>query len=350
MTQTLFIIALSCFTTIYLYWGFTRLTEEKLQIFASVPHEKKDAGFWTGINFTWYGLLSANGVALSAALFIVLASAMGVPAYYALFLLLTLLSVLLPSARWIARIVEKKQHTFTIGGSVFAGILLSPILLLILNVCLPWITGFSYPLVQTLAALSIAYTFGESLGRLSCISFGCCYGKPLSDAHPFVRNLFQNHNFIFTGHTRKACYASHLDGVKTIPIQAVTSVIYALSALVGLVLLFSGLPLWALLETLIITQLWRSLSEFFRGDFRGNGFLSAYQIMGFAAVLLAVLTAGFLPEPTNLKADIGLGLRELWNPMIILLLQTLWFITFVYMGRSTITFSHLSFHVNESHI
>ena len=350
MTQILFFIALSCCTTLYLYWGFTRLTEERLQIFATIPDAKQDNGFWKGINFTWYGLLSANGVGLSAALFIVLASAVGVPAHYGLFLMVILLSVLLPAARWIARIVEKKQHTFTIGGSVFAGILLSPVLILTLNMILPWITGFSYPMAQTLAALSIAYAFGESLGRLSCISFGCCYGKPLSDAHPFVQNLFQNHNFIFTGHTRKACYASHLDGVKTIPIQAVTSVIYALAALGGLVLLFSGLPVWALLETLIITQLWRSLSEFFRGDFRGQGFLSAYQIMGFIAVLFAILMSFFLPEPTNLQADIGRGLAELWNPMIILLLQSLWFITFIYMGRSTVTFSHLSFHVNENHI
>lgn len=349
MTQILFFITLSCFTCLYLYWGFSRLTEENRQFLAAVPHTNEGNGVWKGINFTWYGLLTANSVVLSAALFILLASAMGVPAHYGLLLLLILFSILLPSARWIARIVEKKQHTFTIGGSVFAGILLSPLLIWGLNLCLSRITGFSYPMVETLSALSIAYTFGESLGRLSCISFGCCYGKPLSDLHPLVRTLFKNHHFIFTGHTRKACYASHLDGVKTIPIQAVTSVIYALAALMGLLLLFNNRPLWALIETLVTTQVWRSVSEFFRGDFRGKGFFSAYQMMAFAAVLFTVLLAPFLPESKNLQPDIGLGMRALWSPMIILLLQLLWFITFIYMGKSTVTFSHLWFQVNENH-
>ena len=72
--------------------------------------------------------------------------------------------------------------------------------------------------------------------------------------------------------------------------------------------------------------------------------------MGLSATLFAVVMAQFLSEPTNLRPDIGLGLGELWSPMIILLLQALWFITFIYMGRSTVTFSHLSFHVDENRI
>ena len=347
MTQFLFMFTLSCFTFLYLYWGFTHLTQERLQFFAAIPHRKQSHGSWRGVNFTWYGLLSANSVLLSAALFMTLASAVGVPSLYALLLLLILLGALFPSARWIAKRVEKKRHTFTIGGAVFAGMLMAPSLIFLLNRVLPWMTGFSYPAIETLSALSLAYTFGESLGRLSCISFGCCYGKPVSESPALFHNFFQDHNFIFSGQTRKACYASHLDGVKTIPIQAVTSVIYAISALLGLLLFLIGLPQWALFETLIITQLWRLVSEFFREDFRGKEGFSAYQAMASIAVLFTLLMLPFFPTCRFLHPDITIGLLSLWRPLIILTLQSLWIATFIYMGRSTITFSLLSFHVND---
>ncbi len=54
-----------------------------------------------------------------------------------------------------------------------------------------------------MAVLSIGYTFGESLGRLACLSFGCCYGKPLSQCSEQIRNLFEHFNVVFTGETKK---------------------------------------------------------------------------------------------------------------------------------------------------
>jgi len=350
MTPMFFLIVVSCFTAVYLGWGFTRLTGENRQILAAVPREKGGDGIWSGVNLTWYGLLSANALALCAALFLVIAGASGVPVGYGWLLLILLFIVLLPSARWIAVLVEGKRHTFTIGGSVFAGIVLSPVLILGLNVVLVRLTGFSYPLVHTLAALAVAYTLGESLGRLACVSFGCCYGKPLTETTPLVRRLFENHAFVYTGHTRKACYASNLHGVKTVPIQAVTSVIYALSGLTGLALTLYGHPLVALLETLVITQVWRGLSEFFRADDRGGGTLSTYQIMGFSVALALVLAGPFLPAGAALRPDIAQGLRGLWSPMSLLLLQGLWLMTFLFMGRSTVTFARMSFHVDEGRI
>ena len=58
--------------------------------------------------------------------------------------------------------------------------------------------------------MAIAYVLGESIGRLACLSFGCCYGMPLRDAKPPVARLFKNHNLVIGGSTKKAAYASGL--------------------------------------------------------------------------------------------------------------------------------------------
>ncbi len=350
MINVLFVFFTGIFIALYLRWGFTRLTRENMQILAAMPGEKHPEGFWNGVNFTWYGLLSANALLFGAGLYVVLAGSRGVSAFHSLILMVFLISVLLPAARIIARIVEKKNHTFTVGGSVFAGVVIAPFLIGALNLMLGWVSDVSYPMIETLSALSIAYAFGESLGRLACISFGCCYGKPLSDVHPLIQNLFRNHHFVFTGHTRKACYASRLDGVKTVPIQGVTATIYAVAAWIGMILFMAGYPGAALLVTLLTTQIWRVMSEFLRADYRGGGFLSAYQVMGLAASVFAVIMVILFPEGGTLAMDIGKGMHAVWNPWVLVFLQVLWAVTFVYMGKSTVTYSHLRFHVDESRI
>jgi hypothetical protein len=350
MSRLLFIAVIGTITSLYLSWGFRNLTRENRQILASMPGEKMENGFWKGVNFTWYGLLCANSILFSAALYLVLSASVGVPVHYSLPLMAILLSILLPSARWIARFVEKKKHTFTVGGSVFAGIVLAPLMIIFFNAFLSLTTGFNYPVAGVLASMAVSYAFGESLGRLSCISFGCCYGKALTDVHPFLRKIFRRHPFVFTGHTRKACYASGLEGVETLPVQAVTSVIYAVSGTVGLAMFLWGSPGAALLETLLVTQVWRVLSEFLREDDRGSGRLSAYQIMGLAASLVAVCMVCFIPGMGAGAGDIGKGLRVIWNPWVLVILQGLWFLTFVYMGRSTVTYAHMEFHVEHERL
>ncbi|GAB6094474.1 hypothetical protein JCM14469_07260 [Desulfatiferula olefinivorans] len=348
--SVLFIIGLALFTGLYLYWGFTRLTEEKRQVLAAVPRMRMNDSVFAGVNITWYGLLTANALAVGAVIFLVLSGSLGTPALAGLLLVTLLLCVLLPSARWIARIVEKKQHTFTIGGSVFAGIIITPWVIGGANLVTGPLLGFRFPLTGTLAAMAIAYSLGESLGRLACISFGCCYGKPLSDCSPVLRRLFARRHFIFRGATRKACYASGLDGVPVLPIQAVTAVIYAVSALLGLILFLMGHVSWALFLTLSITQTWRTASEVFRADYRGGGRMSAYQIMGLTAAAYAALTALiFRPEGTVMPNLIQ-GMSTLWDPFVILTVQGLWLMVFAYMGRSTVTDATLHFRVVTDHI
>lgn len=350
MYPLIFIICLSLFTALYLSWGFTRLTDEKRQIFATVPRTAIRDSVFQGVNFTWYGFLSANSVLVAVCLFLILNASLGTPTLAGLGLITGLLCILLPSARWIARIVEKKKHTFTVGGSVFAGIILSPWAIAGVNGIIGPALGFRFPLIETLAAFSIAYSLGESLGRLSCISFGCCYGKPLSECHPQLQNMFARNHFIFRGATRKACYASGLEGIPVLPIQAVTSVIYALSSLAGLCLFFLGHTAAALVLTLGITQVWRCFSEYFRADYRGEGRMSAYQIMGLIAAVYAGVVPLLFRPALPIIPDIVQGLSSLWNPLVIVTVQGLWLLVFIYMGKSTVTGSTLHFHVVTDNI
>lgn len=101
--------------------------------------------------------------------------------------------------------------------------------------------NINIPVLPALAALSIAYAFGEGLGRLACISFGCCYGKPVSLCHPALRRIFEHWSFIFSGKTKGIAYASNLDGEKVIPVQGITAVVYISTALLGVLFFINSL-------------------------------------------------------------------------------------------------------------
>src|SRR4030095_6109039 len=85
----------------------------------------------------------------------------------------------------------------------------------------------------------IAYTFGEALGRLACISFGC-YGVSLSAAHPILQKLLGRRHFVFSGKMKKISYASGMEGMQVVPIQAMTSLIYMLTGLMASFLFLKG--------------------------------------------------------------------------------------------------------------
>jgi prolipoprotein diacylglyceryltransferase len=151
----------------------------------------------------------------------------------------------------------------------------------------------SIAMLPVMAALSVSYAFGEGMGRLSCISFGCCYGKPLSQSHPLLKRLFRNRHFIFHGSTKKIAYASAMEGQPVLPIQAITSMIYCTVGLSGMFLFLKCRYTAAFLTTIITTQLWRVCSEFLRADYRGERKFSAYQWMGIGLVAYALALAYF---------------------------------------------------------
>lgn len=350
MITTITLLAAVPLLSVYFWWGFRVLPGEKWQIAASVPASRTDQGQWRGINFTWYGLLTANAYLVAVAVLLVLMGSVGVPPQGTAVLAAAMLCCCVPASRLVARVVEKKAHTFTVGGAVFVGILITPFVIGVINRTAGDFTALHIPVMPACAAIAIAYAFGEGLGRLACISFGCCYGKPLATSSNLVRRLFSGHGFVFYGSTKKIAYAGGLEATEVIPIQAVTAVFYSVCGLIAAGMFLSAQHAAAFLFATIATQGWRSFSETLRADYRGKGRISAYQIMGMIGVAYAIALTFFLTqEPLGLP-DLAAGLKSLWNPALILFLQTIWLLIFYYTGRSTVTGATLSFHVHRDRI
>ena len=349
MIDIIFVLALGFVLAGFLSWAFKNLPGERWQMLAVVPTTKNRENGWQGTNLTYYGFFIATSQLIALLLLLVLLGAMYVSIPGTMLIILVILSVCIPAARLIAMIVEKKRHTFTIGGASCIGILIAPWVVQGVHMLLVDRGGF-LPIIPVLAAVSIAYTLGEGLGRLGCISFGCCYGKPVKDCHWLLQRLFARRNFIFRGATKKANYEGRFDGERLIPIQAITCVIYTCGALVGSLLFLDGYFTEALLLTIFLTQLWRIASETLRADFRGFEKISAYQKMGVLSALYMLLVTLFIPAPHYIDPNVLIGIKVLWNPIIILALQILWLVFFLIFGRSTVTTSTVSFDLIRKHV
>lgn len=349
MNDLLFLSGLGFILLHLLGWGFKHLPGERWQMLAVVPLKKDGDDSWQGSNLTYYGFFIATSQLIALTLLLILLGAMGLSLPGTILAILLILACCVPAARLIAILVEKKHHTFTIGGASFVGILLAP-----------WALQFSssvlnlgesrLPVIPVLAAMSIAYTLGEGLGRLGCISYGCCYGKQLKECNRMLQWLFGRINFIFYGATKKVAYEAQLAGEKLIPIQAITCVLYTLGALIGSYLFLVGMFTAALIFTIALTQLWRILSETLRADFRGFGNISMYQKMGMMSVLYILGVVFFVHAAPYADPEIIDGIGVLWDPAIILGLQFLWLVFFVTFGRSTVTTSTISFALIRKHI
>lgn len=344
MNDLIFLAALTGLLALLLTWGFTHLPGERWQMLASIPRRKQDDGQWQGTNLTYYGFFIATSQLLAICLLLILLASTHISLIGALLATGLILLVCIPAARVVAILVEKKRHTFTVGGASFVGIILAPWSILLVEKILN--TSFFpcfLPMLPVLAAMAVAYTLGEGLGRLGCISFGCCYGKKISDCGPLTGQLFSKAAFIFNGPTKKAIYEGRLGGEPLVPIQAVTCILYCFTAILGSFLFLRGHATATLVLSICVSQIWRIASETLRADFRGFAKISAYQKMGAMAVLYIGLVAGLSPVQHIPASDIGLGLRVLWQPGLILGLQVLWLVFFVFFGRSTVTTSTLSF-------
>ena len=350
MTPELFTLCLALPIGLLLAWAFKRLPDERWQMLAAVPLRKYPDGTWLGRNLTWYGFFSATAYTAAVAIFIMLMGAIGVTAAAIATITVAVLAVCIPASSIIARIVERKRHVLTVGGAAFAGIIVIPAAVVTVQATVGVNLGWDLRVLPVLAAVCTAYCFGEGLGRLACISFGCCYGMPLERAPGWMRRLFSRLPFIFSGATKKIAYAHGLDGTPVIPIQAITAVINCAGGLVGCWLFLRGNLRAAFILTVTVSQLWRLTSEFFRSDYRGGGSISAYQIMSAVSVFYAFVLVLLPLDGAACLSDIAAGFRLLWQPAGILGLQTLWIYTFLYTGRSMVTASTLSFYVNNDRI
>jgi hypothetical protein len=346
LSNEIFVFALGAVLLAYLAWGFRVLPGERWQIFATLPWRPAANGEWSGLNLTYYGLLSSVAQLVSVAAIFLLFGAVGVPRLLTALLVVSLLAVTVPASKIIAFLVEKKSAVFSVGGAAFVGIVLAPWAVLGFNATVAtWLAAPAIPLWPALAAMGIAYAFGEGLGRLACISFGCCYGKPLAETHPWLGRLFERSHFVFHGATKKIAYAGQLAGQKVIPIQAITAVLYTGTGLIGLLLFLHGGYTAALVLSLAVTQLWRVASETLRADWRGAGRISAYQLLALLSLPYALALLVFLPAPPAPAADLVSGLEALWHPGMILFLLGLWFTMFLVYGRSEVTGSRVSLYI-----
>jgi hypothetical protein len=129
-----------------------------------------------------------------------------------------------------------------------------------------------------------------------------------------------------------------------------TSLVYILVGLAATLLFLKGSFEVALIVTVAVTQGWRALSESLRADYRGNGRISAYQIMGILAVFLASVVVFFLPAEPAIQPDLSAGIAAAWHPVVVLFLQALWGIVFVLFGKSMVTGAEISFHLHHDRI
>jgi hypothetical protein len=341
-----FVLCLALPLIVLFAWGFKHLPRARWQMLGAIPMIQENDSTWRGINLTFYGVFNAVAYVTATMLAIVLFKSVDI-AFIPLFAMIVgVLGICMPASKIIAAVVEKKPHTFSVGGATFVGIIVSPWLIQGINL----FTLNPMPVIPVLSVVALAYAMGEGLGRMACISFGCCYGRPVTDFPDRFKKLFTRYAFVFQGRTKKISYAHHLDGQPVIPIQGMTAVLSCGCALIGMYLFLEGYFSAALILNILVTQIWRFLSEFLRNDYRGEGVISAYQIMalvgaGYVLAVPLLFSETVLPAP-----DIVAGLASLWSPGIILGLQILWIFSFLYTGKSNVTDSVIEFRVRKETI
>ena len=344
MINAVFIVLFASLLLLLLFWGFKTLPSERWQMIASVPLVKRADGCWVGLNLTYYGFFSATGNTVAVALMILLMASVRMPASVVIILIAAIVAVAIPASRLVAAIVEHKRNTFTVAGAAFVSTLLLPPLALGVQHVLRARLHLEICLLPVLAGAAITYVIGESIGRLACISFGCCYGIPLRQASPTVARLFRRHSLVLHGHTKKAAYASGLAGEPLVPVQALTSLLLALAGLAGIALFLAQMWRAAALVPIVVTWGWRVFSESLRADFRGGGRVSSYQVMSVFALVYSLFFISMMssggPAP-----DLTVALSHVVSVPIIAGLQMFWITLFLYYGRSRVTASTVAFHV-----
>jgi prolipoprotein diacylglyceryltransferase len=319
------------------------MPREGWQFVATIPTRKIGGNLWHGLNLTWYGALTAIAFVVAVAIVIALCASAAVPVAVVATTCAALCALSLWASRAVAQWVERMPNTHTVGGALFVVVLAAPVVLWVISVLFSWL-GWAVILNPTevlhvLAAMVIGYTFGEGIGRVACISFGCCWGKRVDQLRGPWRKLFERLNVKFYGATKKIAYASNLAGVPVVPIQAMTASWHLLVGVLGLWLYLKGWIATAMVLAMAATQCWRFASEFLRADFRGFGRITKYQWMALATIGICTIYALVLRngrDPT-ITPDPTLGLSALWSPWMLLGLQVLFIAVFLKVGKSSVT-------------
>jgi len=283
-------------------------------------------------------------------LFLILMGSIDAPRAGSLVLMILMLAICTPLASLLARLVEGKRFTFTVGGAVFAGLIISPWIIWLVNILFGDFIGFRFPILATLSAMAVDHLAGEGMGRLACISFGCCYGKPLHTLSPLLRRFLAPFSMTFFGTTKKIAYAHGFDGQPVVPVQAMTAVLYAAACLLGIWFFLEGSFVLSFAVAVGSSHGWRILSEFLRADYRGDKKFSTYQWMSLLAFPYAAALLLLFPPSSGGGMHLVEGLASLWSPEMILFIQALWGTIFVYTGKSKVTAAEISLYVVKDKI
>jgi hypothetical protein len=68
------------------------------------------------------------------------------------------------------------------------------------------------------------------------------------------------------------------------------------------------------------------------------------------SVVFSIAVVFLFPAGSLVTPNIGFGLKLLWQPALIVLIQILWLVVFVCTGRSQVTGARVSFHVIRDRI
>ncbi|HET98696.1 MAG TPA: hypothetical protein ENN98_08480 [Desulfurivibrio alkaliphilus] len=210
--------------------------------------------------------------------------------------------------------------------------------------------GAELAILPVLAALVVAFIIGEGVGRMACLSFGCCYGKPLSRLGPRQQRLLAPFACVYAGENKKNAYADNLAGVPVVPIQLLTSLLYVNVGLLAFSLFLFGYFGAAFALAAIFSLGWRVISEQFRADYRGGGKFSAYQLVNLFNIVFCLFLLQWLPASPDAAVRLGEGAAALWHPGVLLFLQLIWILLLLYFGISRVTGVRMEFNVRWERI
>lgn len=350
MINIIFSASLCAVMLLFYISAFRVLPDERWQVFASIPVRKMQTGRWEGVNITYYGILLSTGYGIAMTLFYIMLSSAGGTWLIMGAVSVGIMILFIPAAKIMAFIVEGKRNTITVGGASFVMFIAAPWVVKLAN---NYIANAEYPSINEtvfLASVFTAYAMGEGFGRLACISFGCCYGKPVSELPLLFREIFSKWNFVFSGSTKKISYHDHLDGSPVVPVQGITAVLYTVTASISVYLFLEERFFAAFFLSLVVTQVWRFVSEFLRADYRGETKISVYQLMSLFLIPYFSVYMIFYRTAASTSPDIIGGLHSLWNPAFIILLIAMWIVSLLYTGISSVTASEISIYVLKDRI
>jgi hypothetical protein len=331
-------------------WGFRHLPGEGWQIAWVIParHPAGDGLSWPAVNITFYGVISALAYALAAFAYLFLMAAFGQSILGAALYAGILLVIGVPASKWVNRLVEG-QAGHTIGGAVFT----------VIASALPalWLTQWWLGLAGearldgliAVTCASASYVLGEAIGRLACLSFGCCYGKPISQCTSLQKALYGPSATVYRGRMKKIAYASNLADQPVVAVQSIACVLLFALFVAVVWLLWRGHAALALIAAVSGSQLWRAYSETLRADFRGRDGFTVYQGMAIVGAMLAPLYAWLLaPAAGSVPAipQAALGWKSVLTVEVLLTCQLLGLGILAFMGRSYITSARLDFQLH----